>query len=93
MGARLSAPVTDKETEWGVVPGSGGCQYATCSMQGWRISQEDASLVHFYSTENLGEGKGDETNGDIMPQISLFGVFDGHGVSENCDGIMRWGDG
>ncbi len=89
MGSYLSSPVTEKETEWGTVPDYGGLQYATCSMQGWRTSQEDASLVHFYPTENLGKGKGDETNDDRMPQMSLFGVFDGHGVSDNSEVIMR----
>jgi len=63
MGTYLAKPVTTKETKDGV--GLGALRYASASMQGWRMSQEDAhiALPHF-----------DDHRG-----LSLFGVFDGHG--------------
>ncbi len=92
MGSYLSSPVTEKETERGEVPGS-DCMYATCSMQGWRTSQEDAYLVHLYDMGDLGGGNGPGKKNGIVSQISLFGVFDGHGVSEKISGDNEGGGG
>ena len=42
MGQYLSTPVTDKDT----LEGSGnGLKYSVSSMQGWRISMEDAHIA------------------------------------------------
>ena len=37
--------------------------YGTCGMRGWRENMEDAHLAHL----------------EFTPELSLFGVFDGHG--------------
>lgn len=63
MGAYLSTPNKAKLSE------EGECaelSFATSSMQGWRISMEDA---HICQT-------------DIVPGVHLFAVFDGHGGQE-----------
>lgn len=41
-------------------------EYAQSSMQGWRTSMEDAHICQI----------------DIVPDVHLFAVFDGHGGSE-----------
>lgn len=41
-------------------------KWGATSMQGWRKSQEDAHIAHL----------------DVDEDISLFGVFDGHGGKE-----------
>ncbi len=41
-------------------------KYGASSMQGWRRSMEDAHI----------------TDVDIVPGVSIFGVFDGHGGQE-----------
>ena len=41
-------------------------RYGATSMQGWRKSQEDAHIAHL----------------DLEEDMSLFGVFDGHGGKE-----------
>jgi len=56
----LDEPITEKATSNGESP---QLKYATCEMQGWRNTMEDAHL----SLTNF------------SPGISLFGVFDGHG--------------
>lgn len=40
--------------------------FASCSMQGWRTNMEDAHITSPYITDN----------------VSIFGVFDGHGGRE-----------
>eukprot|EP00927_Polykrikos_kofoidii_P067922 TRINITY_DN63343_c0_g1_i1.p1 TRINITY_DN63343_c0_g1~~TRINITY_DN63343_c0_g1_i1.p1 ORF type:complete len:388 (+),score=53.58 TRINITY_DN63343_c0_g1_i1:104-1267(+) len=62
MGTYLSTPVVRKELEDGVGPHN--LRYASGSMQGWRISQEDAHMALPRFDEKRGLG--------------LFGVFDGH---------------
>ena len=37
--------------------------YSTCSMQGWRTTMEDNEFAIL----------------DLAPDLSMFGVFDGHG--------------
>ena len=45
----------------------GNLRFVACGMQGWRRSMEDAHIAHI----------------NILSQnISLFGVFDGHGGQE-----------
>ena len=39
MGAYLSEPVTDKQSESGEI---GKLKYGASAMQGWRVNQEDA---------------------------------------------------
>ena len=62
MGAYLSEPIRDKETE-DVVDTSRFYQVGVCSMQGWRANMEDAHLCQ------------PDYNGD--PGSLLIGVFDG----------------
>eukprot|EP01016_Furgasonia_blochmanni_P050341 TRINITY_DN776_c0_g2_i2.p1 TRINITY_DN776_c0_g2~~TRINITY_DN776_c0_g2_i2.p1 ORF type:complete len:337 (+),score=100.29 TRINITY_DN776_c0_g2_i2:71-1081(+) len=45
---------------------SGRIRYAASGMQGWRVNMEDAHI----------------TKTDISPDVSVFGVFDGHGGRE-----------
>ena len=63
MGAYLSEPITTKESS---VEENEGVRVAASSMQGWRVSQEDAhnAILNF-----------DE-------RTSLFAVYDGHGGHE-----------
>lgn len=67
MGAYLSTPVTDKESEGG---GDAQYSYGVCAMQGWRTDMEDAHIVAL--------DVDDEKKGNM----ALFGVFDGHGGKE-----------
>jgi len=63
MGAYLSEPITNKETQ---LEENDELRVASSSMQGWRVSQEDAhnAIINF----------DDHT--------SLFAVYDGHGGHE-----------
>ncbi|CAJ0942637.1 unnamed protein product, partial [Mesorhabditis belari] len=63
MGTYLSKPNTEKETQTG---SSTKIKYASTSMQGWRVHQEDAHNCIL----NLVDG------------WSLFSVYDGHGGPE-----------
>lgn len=63
MGVYLSVPSTAKETEEGE---ASELRFAACSMQGWRMSMEDAHICH----------------PNIVPGVHLFAVFDGHGGRE-----------
>jgi len=67
MGAYLSTPVTDKESEGG---GDARFSYGVCAMQGWRTDMEDAHIVNL-DVDDTKKG-----------QVALFGVFDGHGGKE-----------
>ena len=67
MGAYLSTPVTDKESEGG---GDVRYSYGVCAMQGWRTDMEDAHIVNL-DVDDTKKG-----------QVALFGVFDGHGGKE-----------
>ncbi|KAH7731793.1 Protein phosphatase 2C containing protein [Aphelenchoides avenae] len=63
MGAYLSTPVTEKDHDEGE---NAWLKYASTSMQGWRVSQEDAHNCIADFTENC----------------AIFAVYDGHGGSE-----------
>jgi protein phosphatase 1G len=60
MGDYLTKPITEKNSQDG---NNEKMAYGSCSMQGWRQSNEDAHI------NNLDIGDGN----------SLFCVFDGHG--------------
>lgn len=64
MGNFLDVPITEKETEVGE-EGSVGLSYGLSAMQGWRSQMED-DHVQIMGLPGL-------------PELSLFGVYDGHG--------------
>lgn len=67
----LERPKTYKHQQNGTAPA--GYRYALSSMQGWRLSMEDA---HICNEDINGEG------------VGLFCVFDGHGgieVAKYCE--------
>jgi len=64
MGNFLDTPITDKETETGADPAK-GLQYGISAMQGWRAQMEDDHVQLLSLPE--------------IPELSLFGVYDGHG--------------
>ena len=64
MGAFLDKPKTEKYNESKT---GAGLRYGLSSMQGWRLSMEDAHICN----ENL-DGNG----------MGLFAIFDGHGGIE-----------
>ncbi|KAL1528828.1 hypothetical protein AB1Y20_010151 [Prymnesium parvum] len=64
MGNFLDTPIVEKETEVGEEP-SKGLKYGLSAMQGWRAQMEDDHVQLL----NLPE----------IPELSLFGVYDGHG--------------
>ncbi|CAK5079636.1 unnamed protein product [Meloidogyne enterolobii] len=63
MGAYRSKPEKEKIYESG---GNESIRFASCSMQGWRIHQEDAHNCII----------------DFMPKMGFFAVYDGHGGPE-----------
>ncbi|KAB2108633.1 Protein phosphatase 2C 2 [Alternaria gaisen] len=70
MGQTLSEPVVDKKSENG---DGESLIYGVSSMQGWRISMEDA---HATVLDFAGE-EGKPTGND--KRLAFFGVYDGHG--------------
>lgn len=71
MGALLATPITEKFNESGE---GNNLRYGLSSMQGWRVSMEDA---HCAITKLPGH----------LKDWSFFAVFDGHAgalVSERC---------
>ncbi|KKA31232.1 hypothetical protein TD95_002726 [Thielaviopsis punctulata] len=70
MGQTLSEPVVEKTSEKGE---DSKLLYGVSAMQGWRISMEDA---HLAVLDLLAATKETSTVND---QMSIFGVFDGHG--------------
>lgn len=73
MGNLLGAPVTIKETDSGTT--ANGIPYAVSSMQGWRVSMEDAHIME----PNLYVNNMDTCQQESLPDHALFAVFDGHG--------------
>jgi protein phosphatase 2C family protein 2/3 len=72
MGQTLSEPVVDKKSE----SGDGETFiFGTSSMQGWRISMEDAHAC-ILDLQAAVEG-GNPTEAD--KRLAFFGVYDGHG--------------
>jgi len=79
--AMLPVPNTSIHRDTGVGR-TGLCTFGVASMQGWRLRMEDAHLAL--------------PDFDVRRQLSLFGVFDGHGgaavaqvVSERLPGVLR----
>jgi len=70
MGCYLSKPITDKVCE---NFDKENIRVGTCSMQGWRTSQEDAHNAII----------------DFTSELSLFGVYDGHGGAEVAEWISK----
>jgi len=71
MGQTLSEPVIDKNSANG---GDERLVYGVSSMQGWRISMEDAHATILDLRSEDGTGP---TGADT--RLSFFGVYDGHG--------------
>ncbi|KAL2071598.1 hypothetical protein VTL71DRAFT_12833 [Oculimacula yallundae] len=74
MGQTLSEPVVEKTSENG---GDERLIYGVSSMQGWRISMEDAHAT-ILDLQSVAEGKDNKPAG-IDSRLSFFGVYDGHG--------------
>ncbi|KAM0182386.1 hypothetical protein ACHAPF_001276 [Botrytis cinerea] len=73
MGQTLSEPVVEKHSAIG---GDERLLYGVSSMQGWRISMEDAHATIL----DLQNTKGQELKpAPIDSRLSFFGVYDGHG--------------
>lgn len=72
MGQTLSEPVVDKKSENG---GGDSLIFGVSSMQGWRISMEDA---HACVLDLQAEGEGGKPTPPDQ-RLSFFGVYDGHG--------------
>ncbi|OMJ96243.1 hypothetical protein SteCoe_206 [Stentor coeruleus] len=70
MGPYLSSPIRDKNTKTGE---NQRVRFASCEMQGWRNTMEDAKLV------NLA----------LDDKTMIFGVFDGHGGKEVAEFVSR----
>lgn len=64
MGNFLDTPITEKETEVGEDPAK-GLKFGISAMQGWRAQMEDDHVQILSLPE--------------IPELSLFGVYDGHG--------------
>ena len=70
MGPYLSSPIRDKKTHKGE---NALVRFASCEMQGWRNTMEDAKLANLVLDEHT----------------MLFGVFDGHGGKEVAEFVSR----
>ncbi|RKP40451.1 phosphatase 2C-like domain-containing protein, partial [Dimargaris cristalligena] len=71
MGQTLSEPIVEKHTDHG---GDKRIMYAVSSMQGWRLTMEDAhaTLLDIHDQDNRATG------------VAFFGVYDGHGGSNSA---------
>jgi protein phosphatase 2C family protein 2/3 len=70
MGQTLSSPRTEKQHC--LQESDKRLKFAASSMQGWRITMEDAHTAIL----NVNAGKPNEAE---LPHVSFFAVFDGHG--------------
>ncbi|PVH85335.1 protein phosphatase-like protein 2C [Cadophora sp. DSE1049] len=75
MGQTLSEPVVDKTSENG---GDDRLIFGVSSMQGWRISMEDAHAA-VLDLQSVAEDGKDSKPAGIDSRLSFFGVYDGHG--------------
>ena len=78
MGQILSNPVIDKEISEG---SDGFTSFGVSTMQGWRMSMEDADIMELQLLNN-------EYSDD---HLALYAIFDGHGgssVSSKCSQAM-----
>ncbi|KAJ3111522.1 Protein phosphatase 2C 2 [Physocladia obscura] len=87
MGQTLSEPITDKHTTTGQ---DARFRFAASSMQGWRISMEDAhatilNLDHPGQTDsqqiNAANQQTNANHESVDKRFSFFAVYDGHGGS------------
>ncbi|KAF2083840.1 PP2C-domain-containing protein [Saccharata proteae CBS 121410] len=74
MGQTLSEPVVDKKSDHGQ---DDRVIFGVSSMQGWRISMEDAHAAVLDLKPEATADNGIETAKDL--RLSFFGVYDGHG--------------
>lgn len=75
MGMFLTKPSTTKHSDQGGDFEKYGVRFGVSGMQGWRVSMEDAHLA----LPKL----------EKHPDLSLFGVFDGHGGSVISEWVSR----
>lgn len=78
MGQILSNPVIDKDINEG---SDGFTSFGLSTMQGWRMSMEDADIMEL---QLLNNERGDD-------HLALYAIFDGHGgssVSSKCSQAM-----
>ncbi|KAI8802585.1 phosphatase 2C-like domain-containing protein [Cladochytrium replicatum] len=75
MGQTLSEPIRDMETSNG---GDDRLVYGASSMQGWRITMEDAHTTELSVT------------GSTDKRIAFFGVYDGHGGDAVAKYAGKW---
>ncbi|KAG4443455.1 hypothetical protein IFR05_001025 [Cadophora sp. M221] len=75
MGQTLSEPVVDKTSENG---GDDRLIFGVSSMQGWRISMEDAHAA-VLDLQSVAEDGKESKPANIDSRLSFFGVYDGHG--------------
>ncbi|KAI9048519.1 hypothetical protein LZ554_007352 [Drepanopeziza brunnea f. sp. 'monogermtubi'] len=75
MGQTLSEPVIDKTSENG---GDDRLIYGVSSMQGWRISMEDAHAA-VLDLQSVAEDRKNPKPKGAESRLSFFGVYDGHG--------------
>ena len=79
MGQILSSPVIDKECHQGIDDLS---SFGLCSMQGWRMSMEDAHVVELNIWEEYVSQENQIVNeASIIDHLALYGIFYGHGSS------------
>lgn len=83
MGAYLSAPILDKESEDGTAGGATPwLRHGASSMQGWRRSMEDAHIAGRRPARDAraaGFRRGRTRAGTDANGATIYGVFDGHG--------------
>ncbi|KAK2625192.1 hypothetical protein QTJ16_005561 [Diplocarpon rosae] len=75
MGQTLSEPVIEKASENG---GDDRLIYGVSSMQGWRISMEDAHAT-VLDLQSVAEDSKELKPAGTESRLSFFGVYDGHG--------------
>ncbi|PBP18624.1 putative protein phosphatase 2c protein [Diplocarpon rosae] len=75
MGQTLSEPVIEKASENG---GDDRLIYGVSSMQGWRISMEDAHAT-VLDLQSVAEDSKEPKPAGTESRLSFFGVYDGHG--------------
>lgn len=78
MGQFLSQPLTDKVVEYKELD---RFSYCLGSMQGYRLTQEDAHSTTFESNIPFTDINSIETKLDIK----IFGIYDGHGGSQSSN--------
>eukprot|EP01053_Blabericola_migrator_P001371 Blabericola_migrator_1__1370@NODE_1356_length_4729_cov_1432_602746_g897_i1_p1_GENE_NODE_1356_length_4729_cov_1432_602746_g897_i1NODE_1356_length_4729_cov_1432_602746_g897_i1_p1_ORF_typecomplete_len561_score127_12PP2C/PF00481_21/5_1e09PP2C/PF00481_21/2_2e51PP2C_2/PF13672_6/0_1PP2C_2/PF13672_6/9_5e11SpoIIE/PF07228_12/2_2e07HAUS4/PF14735_6/0_2_NODE_1356_length_4729_cov_1432_602746_g897_i112652947 len=80
MGVYLSKAKTTKESDDGGNPETDCTRYGVSAMQGWRQSMEDAHITL---------PKVETVQGKFPHEVSLYGVFDGHGGPTVSEWIAR----